>query len=54
MAEEEHIKFPTERPRPTTGSVSAATQLPGMATMVSSMAIATGGIKPGGMIETDR
>jgi hypothetical protein len=54
MAIEEHIQFPTQRPQvPTKGSAGLATQCPGAAVTVSSMAAASGGIHPGALIETN-
>jgi hypothetical protein len=54
MALEEHIQFPTQRPQmPTTGSAGLATQCPGVAVTVSSVAAASGGIHPGALIETN-
>ena len=51
----EHIKFPDKpAPKPTSGSVGLATQLPGAACTVGNVAAATGGIKPGNLISTDK
>lgn len=51
---DEHIKF-TEKPiRPMRGSVGLATQFPGYATTVGNLASATGGIKPGNLVSTDK
>lgn len=54
MAAKEDIKFPTQ-PKGTTipGSAGLHSQIPGGVTTVSTVAAATGGIRPGGLIETD-
>lgn len=50
----EHIKF-VERPvRTTKGTAGLATQVPGCATTIGNLASATGGIKPGNIVSTDR
>ncbi len=51
----EHIRF-AEQPvqKPTNGSAGQHTQLPGCATTVSAVAAATGGIRPGNIISTDK
>lgn len=55
MAAVEHIKFPSQpQGKPIPGSVGLSTQLPGGATTVSTVAAATGDIRPGGLIETDK
>lgn len=54
MAAEETIKFPTgSAVGMTPGSTGLPTQLPGGVATVSALASATGGVRPGGMIETD-
>lgn len=50
----EHIEFVEKPIRPTKGSVGLATQLPGCATTIGNLASATGGIKPGNIILTDK
>lgn len=50
----EHIKFPgTSHQQPTVGTAGLSTQIPGGITSVSAVANATGGIRPGGLIERD-
>lgn len=51
---DEHIKFVEKPLRPTKGSAGMATQLPGCATTVGNLASATGGIKPGNIVTTDK
>lgn len=46
------VKSPSTEACAGTGGMNC--QLPGCATTVSAIASATGGIKPGGLIETDR
>lgn len=54
MAAKEHIKFPSQpKGAITPGSVGLNTQIPGGVATVSAVASATGGIRPGGFIETD-
>lgn len=50
----EHIKFVEKPLRPTKGSAGMATQVPGQATTVGNLASATGGIKPGNVVSTDK
>lgn len=50
----EHIKFVEESLRPTKGSAGLATQVPGQATTIGNLASATGGIKPGNIVSTDK
>lgn len=50
----EHIKFAEKPARPTQGSAGLKTQMPGCATTIGNLASATGGIKPGNIITTDR
>lgn len=50
----EHVKFVENPLRPTKGSAGLATQLPGKATTVGNLASATGGIKPGNVVSTDK
>ena len=50
----EHIKFVEMPQKPTKGNVGLRTQLPGCATTVGNLASATGGIKPGNMVSTDK
>lgn len=50
----EHVKFVEKPLRPTKGSAGLATQLPGKATTVGNLASATGGIKPGNVVSTDK
>lgn len=50
----EHIKFAEKPQQPTKGSVGLQTQLPGCATTVGNIASATGGIKPGNIVSTDK
>lgn len=55
MMEGEHIKFPSAPGvSVTTGNVGLQTHIPGACVTVSAVASATGGIRPGGLIETDR
>lgn len=55
MAATEHIKFPDRSTTTiTTGNAGLKTQAPGAATTVSSVAAVTGGLRPGGIIETDK
>lgn len=50
----EHIEF-VERPiRMTKGSAGLASQVPGCATTIGNLASATGGIKPGNIVSTDK
>lgn len=50
----EHIVFADKPLQPIKGHAGFATQLPGCATTVGNMASATGGIKAGNLITTDR
>ncbi len=50
----EHIKFSEKPLQAGIGSAGLPTQLPGCATTVGNLASATGGIKPGNMMETDK
>lgn len=50
----EHIKFVEKPLKPTKGSAGLQTQMPGCATTVGNLASATGGIKPGNMVSTDK
>lgn len=50
----EHIRFVEKPIRPAKGSIGLATQLPGCATTIGNLASATGGIKPGNIISTDK
>ena len=50
----ENIKFVEKPMKPTKGSAGLSTQLPGCATTIGNMASATGGIKPGNIISTDK
>lgn len=51
----ETIEFPSHRrTKSSPGSVGLSTQVPGGMTTVSGVAAATGGIRPGGIIETDK
>lgn len=55
MAAKEHIKFPSQpKGTVTPGSVGLNTHIPGGATTVSTVAAAAGGIRPGGLVETDK
>lgn len=55
MAAKEHIKFPSMPKLPvTSGGAGLKTHFPGASTTVSTVAAATGGIRPGGFIETDK
>lgn len=51
----EVVKFPSEgkRLQPTTGSAGVRTQVPGAMASVSNLAMATGGIGAGNLVETD-
>lgn len=51
---DEHIKFAEEPVRSTTGSAGLRTQVPGCAATVGNLASATGGIRPGNIISTDK
>lgn len=53
--EGEVVKFPrsNQQPRVTTGTVGLATQVPGAAATVSNLSKASGGIKPGNIVERD-
>ena len=51
---EEHIKFAEKPLCPTPGSTGLSSQLPGCATTVGNLASATGGIKPGNIVSTDK
>ena len=51
---EEHIKFAEESVRTATGSAGLRTQAPGCAATVGNLASATGGIRPGNIISTDK
>lgn len=50
----EHIKFVEKPLRPTQGTVGLSTQVPGCATTIGNLASASGGIKPGNIISTDK
>lgn len=50
----EHIKLVEKPLRPTKGSAGLATQVPGRAMTVGNLASATGGIKPGNIVSTDK
>lgn len=50
----EHIKFVEKPVRPTKGTAGLATQVPGCATTIGNLASATGGIKPGNIVSTDK
>lgn len=50
----EHIKFVEKTVRPTKGTAGLATQVPGCATTIGNLASATGGIKPGNIVSTDK
>ena len=50
----EHIKFVEKPLRPTHGHTGLTTQLPGCATTVGNLASASGGIKPGNIVSTDK
>lgn len=50
----EHIKFVEKPVHPTKGTSGLATQVPGCATTIGNLASATGGIKPGNIVETDK
>lgn len=50
----EHIKFAEKPLQPTKGSAGQKTQLPGCATTIGNLASATGGIKPGNIVSTDK
>lgn len=50
----ENIKFVETPLRPAKGSAGLRTQLPGQATTVGNLASATGGIKPGNIVSTDK
>lgn len=50
----EHIRFAEKPLRPTHGTGGLATQLPGCATTIGNLASATGGIKPGNIVSTDK
>ncbi len=50
----EHIQFVEKPLRPAKGSAGLPTQLPGCATTIGNLASATGGIKPGNMVSTDK
>lgn len=50
----EHIKFAEKPLRPTKGTAGLATQLPGGATTIGNLASATGGIKAGNIVTTDK
>lgn len=50
----EHIKFAEKPVRPTKGTAGFATQVPGRATTTGNLASATGGIKPGNIVSTDK
>lgn len=51
---DEHIKFVDKPLRPTKGNAGLATQVPGCATTIGNLASATGGIKPGNIVSTDK
>lgn len=51
---DEHIKFVEKPVRPTKGTAGLATQVPGCATTIGNLASATGGIKPGNIVSTDK
>lgn len=50
----EHIKFVEKPVRPTKGTAGLATQVPGCATTIGNLASATGGIRPGNIVSTDK
>lgn len=50
----EHIKFVEKPVRPTKGTLGLETQLPGFATTIGNLSSATGGIKPGNIVSTDK
>ena len=50
----EHIKFVEKPLRPTAGHSGLRSQLPGCATTVGNLSSATGGIKAGNIVSTDR
>lgn len=50
----EHIKFVEKPVGPTKGTAGLATQVPGSATTIGNLASATGGIKPGNIVSTDK
>lgn len=50
----EHIQFAEKPLLPTKGSAGLATQVPGCATTIGNLASATGGIKPGNIVSTDK
>lgn len=50
----EHIKFVEKPLCPTNGTAGLATQVPGCATTIGNLASATGGIKPGNIVSTDK
>lgn len=50
----EHIIFVEKPVRPTKGTAGLATQVPGCATTIGNLASATGGIKPGNIVSTDK
>lgn len=50
----EHIKFVEKPLRPTKGTVGLSTQVPSCATTIGNLASASGGIKPGNIVSTDK
>lgn len=50
----EHIKFVEKSLCGTKGSAGLATQIPGAASTIGNLASATGGIKPGNLVSTDK
>lgn len=55
MAAKEDIHFPSgPTQRATIGSAGLATQIPGGCATVSAAAMSTGGVRRGGLIETDK
>lgn len=51
---DEHIKFAEKPLQPTKGSAGLEAQLPGRATTIGNLSSATGGIKPGNIVSTDK
>ncbi len=50
----EHIQFVEKPMRPTKGSAGLQTQMPGCASTIGNLSSATGGIKPGNIVSTDK
>lgn len=50
----EHIKFVEKSLRLTKGTVGLSTQVPGCAATIGNLASASGGIKPGNIVSTDK